>query len=963
MRALMRWSRRAQSELIAGVLILAVLFAAVVPLMLRIQVSTISRQENIINKAKFLQLRDEETLTLGFVPQTLQSSGIFPGIWINNTGPIPVTLRTLILIDKATGKIAYMLDFTQIGTPAASSVVEWAIINPGTPNSKPLTGGTYPTLQPGDSLLIKLALTADQVNKYYFKVVTARGNVLPNTRAGAAYSAPSSVAAASTVGSEKNWKGLFYPISGFKLIGYDQIVKSSSLTLLRGSNYVDAQLDFSTSLIWNDPQHPGFYMITVRPSIYDPNDYNPWHYWSIDPGMFLYIEDSSGFHNYFTVGNYSLGSWEINGLYPDLVYGKYYLVFTGFMGTYQFEEGKYMEWEKGLFKDTLLKNVTYTSNFIMGYFADMYMCPASDFNPLSSTSLSSCTLLVSGSLSNDISNSTTGLIRKEDLDKNGVPEVVLDTISGNVSNTWYNRELDTLALKIMVSKDITNADYIKVSAKITSYWVFYFSANTYIDISSVRKLRIAMIAIYKLNPQTGEWVLSGYKDLLFSLAKPRTFIFNAVFPVNRSDIYRVAVFLYDPYIEIGDPTSDYAGYIEFRVGLEHLFVEWGVNNKYFGNTPTVYLLALPNYAAEGIGNSNDSMEKLLNLVESKLELAGVNNYIVINNETLLNDVLLSNPPKDAIVINLHGMESPINPAGALGNISKYGWVWVNIVGYPPVRPPGVNVTTIFRKAFSVISITGKYYNTSNYNPSSPNYNEILNDNLPTLFFEDTEQSINYTDHTIFNGKPWPFETTYKDVNYFAVHWVVTVNVYVPGTYEVTAINDDGMIILLDGNQILYDWNLHGPVLHNITVSLSPGIHRFDIAYFENTGWARAYFNLSFVSSSSANLVVNSAGGITAEAGPNWSGLVNMFGLYNLPSTVWSNYSITTTYTPCCVFYNTSDGKIVSAAWAEGNGYIVVNALPPIDWTGTDPYATDPDLDATLAVFTALYIWSHFKSAG
>ncbi len=149
--------------------------------------------------------------------------------------------------------------------------------------------------------------------------------------------------------------------------------------------------------------------------------------------------------------------------------------------------------------------------------------------------------------------------------------------------------------------------------------------------------------------------------------------------------------------------------------------------------------------------------------------------------------------------------------------------------------------------FSIISIIGKYYNTSNYNPAKPDYKKILNDELPTEFFSDTERTIDYTDHPYYGGKPWPFINAYKDVNCFAAHWVVTVRVNTPGIYRVDAVSDDGIIIMLDrGKQVVSDWSLHGPKSYREDIYLSKGIHRFDVVYYENYGIARASFRLSFV---------------------------------------------------------------------------------------------------------------------
>ncbi len=698
-----RLSRKAQSELIAGVLILAVLFTAVIPLMLRIQMSTLSRQENIISKAKFLQLRNEETLTISGVPQTQQNllRGIFPGIWINNTGSVPVTLHTLMLINKTTGKIVSIIDLSQIGAPqVASSIVEWAVINPGTPNHESLVKGVYPTLQPGDSLLIKLAIPANRASQYYFRIVTARGNVLPNAGTGAAYLVPPSTLAGGGGGA---WRGMFYPTSGFKLIGADQILSHASVWAERPAGRANEGVvkDVTLSYILDDYEHPGYYKVGYRNCT------------QTVMGQWCTLIEYRGFLGTFYMGD---GFVYVDGYYMQ----------------------KYVN--GALVSDPGVKIYQYP-----GKFGEVY-----------------------------------------DYDGNGVKELALNTMYNDSDNDGNNYD-DVMLMKILIDKDITNADYIRISAKITYDYYMYITGGSY---NYMPDLRIFYVAIYRYTPQG--WRFVHYKDMPFSKQGPRSFIFDAIFPLNRSDIYRVVVMLLDPYRYTG------SRYYEFYVGLEYLLVEWGINNPYFKNLPTVYLLALDDYAAQGIGGGNvtDDLQKLASLVENKLLSVGISNYIVIKNESLLDNLLINNPPKNAIVINLHGMQSPIDPATVMDYVKNDGWIWVNIVGYPPVCPP--------------------------------------------------------------------------------------------------------------------------------------------------------------------NLVVDTSGNITAGVGANWEGMVDAFSLYNLQNAVWSNYSIVVASpnaNPTYVFYiNASEKKIVSAAWAEGNGFIVINSLPPIDWTGKDPHGTNPDFDATLAVFTALYIW-------
>jgi len=193
----------------------------------------------------------------------------------------------------------------------------------------------------------------------------------------------------------------------------------------------------------------------------------------------------------------------------------------------------------------------------------------------------------------------------------------------------------------------------------------------------------------------------------------------------------------------------------------------------------------------------------------------------------------------------------------------------------------LDLMPVVQNAFSIISITGKYYHTENYNPAHPDYSKILNDELPTKFFEDTEKSIDYTDHSAYGGRPWPFVGTYKDVNCFAVHWEVEVKVNVPGMYVVNAISDDGIKIFLDGNrQIISDWTLHGPRHYSQTIYLSRGTHKFDIVYYENYGIARAYFSLNFISNSAEQITNTGWDAVVYDLTHyNW-GSLNLAKLYN-----------------------------------------------------------------------------------
>ncbi len=701
---------RGQSELIAGVIILSVIFTAVVPLMLRIQVSTISRQNAVLDKAKFLQLRAEEALSLGGVPQTQENvrKGIFPGIWINNTGTVPVTLHTLVLIDKDTGKPQYLIDMSEIGKPwEIGSLIEWAVINPGT-SREDLVKGEYPVLRPGDSLLIKLSLTAEEAGKYYFSVVTARGNVLPHSGV-LAYVVPP----ATLGGGGGEWKGLFYPVSGFRMIGAEDILSHSSVVgerpLGRADDGVVNNVEYS--YIYDDYDHPGYYRV----------------------GYILRTGEHVEYRGF--IGTFYMGEDSQRG------------------GLYVYIDGYYIQ------------KLVYDSD---GHLIENETAPVK------------------------IYQYPGKFATVEDYDENNVKELALDTISGDADEDG-NADDDVMLMRILVDKDITHADYIHISAKVV--YDYYVHVVQPTEQNYRADLRIFYVAIYRYTSKG--WRFVHYKDMPFSAHGPRSFAFEATFPLNRSDIYRMAIILLDPY------RSTVRDYYEFYVGLEYLYAEWGINNPYLQNLPTIYLLALDNYTAGGIGGGNETedLHKLTKLVEDELMSVGASNYLVINNEELLNNLLLKNPPKNAIIINLHGTQSPIDPSIVKDNIYNNGWIWVNIVGDPPVKPD--------------------------------------------------------------------------------------------------------------------------------------------------------------------NVILDSSSNVSATTGADWDGMVRKFSLYNLKESVWSNYSAIETGAnpPSFVFYeNASEKRAVSAAWKYGEGYIIVNSLPPLDWEGEDPHGTNPTFDATLAAFTSLYIWYLTKSS-
>ena len=134
--------RKAQAELIAGLIILSVIFAVTISLLLKIQGSIRTMQIQTSQKMEFIDKRSQEVLSISGVPNTwvFGAGNLYPAIWINNTGAIPVTLHTLVLINSETGNAEYLID---MANPSANPIVEWAMLNPGTGKERYVSGG-YP---------------------------------------------------------------------------------------------------------------------------------------------------------------------------------------------------------------------------------------------------------------------------------------------------------------------------------------------------------------------------------------------------------------------------------------------------------------------------------------------------------------------------------------------------------------------------------------------------------------------------------------------------------------------------------------------------------------------------------------------------------------------------------------------------------------------------------------------------
>ncbi len=622
---------RGQAGVIGGIVIIAILFSIALPLILQYQRSGQKVVEGSTKKAELMEKRIDEILTVRGIPITQETllSGLAPGFWVNNTGSIPVSIKR-IWLTYSNGTIYAIIDMAD---PLQSGIIESITINPGTPYAYTISStdqGTLPVLQPGDSMHVKLKPLPD-LDQIYIHVESGLGVMHPRIGEGQPL-VPQATGGGTSGGTGGTWKGIYMPISGIKLVGYKELMASGRVEAWTppirvyseqytwfGLTLEPSTFSYSESFIFDDPQYPGLYMIRVKAS---SSFYV--HYYNYETGEEDDVPISSG----------------------------EYVCIRGFVGTY---------------------DVDYFSGW--AFEIDVGTSPSCGNPIVKGTSKRNVTAL-------GINIYDGGL----DYDGNGVDELVMFSHLNGPLVTELDTDADSeggpqpdaLVWEYMVSRDISNSDFIKVTGKVNYYWTatYYGSCP-----STFRHLKIFAVVIYEY--VNGSWIISQYKDYEYTSEKPRQYNFEAVFPVNRTGIYRVGILFYDNYRDFDG--EGYSCYIDFTYTLEHLLVEYGVNNPFFTETPAVYILAINGYPTDSIG-TYDNVTELANLVEQYLESMGISSYVLVDTPQKYEDLLIDNPPKNAIIINLHGSVIPVISGMDITDIhnliAQNGWIWVSVADKP-----------------------------------------------------------------------------------------------------------------------------------------------------------------------------------------------------------------------------------------------------------------------------------------
>ena len=678
----LRRASRGQAEVIGGLVVLLLIFMFAVPILLNSYYSTQKTVESSKLEATRRAVAFNERLSIQAVDPNSEfavRADLIPGVFINNTGTVDVTLDRLYLIDVVNNTIYAVFDL-RYARPLLNPLIDKMLIDvdPTGAGTPPPPAGQPITLKPGQNLLIVFNDTILPVApNLVVRVESATGVLHPLTSAGQGdvQLYPGRPGAVGLAGAGA-WRGIFAPQSGFQLRGAQELLKVGEAFAWVPPLYVYADvdsdsryepdlLDYSFSFIYEDPDYPGLYFIRV----------------GVDEWTFLFVIWAL----YGTVD----GAWVVPGDTIEL---------RGFVGTYEPGGG-------GTYFNGYAFAVRIYDSLGRLKFAWPERWGYASLDPV---------VLESGP-----SPLGQGSIAVTDFDGNGVEEVTVysylngpnydSTINVDADDDAYavaNDYLrDVLVWTYMVSRDISGVDFIRVTAKINYYWTTVFNPNTGCPDWDYRDLKIFAVVVFKYDPESGSWRVHQYQNFGYTSEKPVQFQPTVTFPVDRGGTYRVGVMFYDNY-------RDWDAYglscwTDFTMTLEHVIVEYGVVNPLFRESPPLYIVAIPDPTLiQGIGEYDymlarnlsdldtakvEAQAELLKKIEEELNYAGVAGYTIIRDEeTLYNLLFNANPPKYAIILWLQG-EVPVSQVLSVYGVSEsdvksmmsnYNWVFVWVSGEP-----------------------------------------------------------------------------------------------------------------------------------------------------------------------------------------------------------------------------------------------------------------------------------------
>ncbi len=131
----------------------------------------------------------------------------------------------------------------------------------------------------------------------------------------------------------------------------------------------------------------------------------------------------------------------------------------------------------------------------------------------------------------------------------------------------------------------------------------------------------------------------------------------------------------------------------------------------------------------------------------------------------------------------------------------------------------------------IIGFNATYYDISSL-PTISDVGDIVR--YGQVILSKIDSIIDFTDNSYYGGSSWGLPKTDR----FAAIYKGFIYMKSPGVCSFNVLVDDGIIIYVDGEEVLKSWKLQAPTSYTATVPLGPGVHNITICYFENYGIAR-----------------------------------------------------------------------------------------------------------------------------
>ncbi|AEM38453.1 hypothetical protein Pyrfu_0583 [Pyrolobus fumarii 1A] len=705
---------RSQGVLIGGVILLMLLVAVVLPLILRLNTTAAMIGESVRLASQVKMQAMKEKVQVAF-----KYNDTYTGILVNNTGTVKVIIEKVIILNLTTGQpISDPLICGENGGICGIINIADADKNPLVSFAAPfidnckvgiLRRGKYSpatldcldgtnrvaVLEPGDVLFVSIdpAILPLLINKTVIYAESAYGVIHPVV---SPPPRPGAGGAGLPVPSSAIPRGLYTPITGFILWGYEDLINYTYVQAMR----------------------PPYRISTIgpHPDISVLGEY--------DNGQRLYCGGVPFYTAGFSVDyNEHLGTYRITFTVSSICWFRdcYLYVYTAYGGT------------PGWLAIRLWPNRVYT---IVGYVgaiglmspeqvltrrAAVVYCPFGTDAQLLILDGWAYQILENGKpldigqpaylpYPQSLSELTaSGGVSESDVDENNITELKVSTFKYGI--TWdaldadgssssmysyyvdeeYAYSDDVVVYNITLLRDITGVDAIQVAVKATLRYNYLLFTDFTPDPMAYISKPIIAVALLKLDRKTYKWRIVNMETKEFSIGMPKTFWINVMFPVNSSDVYRIAIYVYDPYglLNIGTDAvhgwcetpvatrrgsvscSSYYTFmstIETKLHIEHIIVQYYVYNPLLRKIPAVYLVNITGvpywpsgvntaYGTFGVINETMLSDYWSWLLEYMHRL-GIYPIIVNNWDEF--KVLLGSPdaPVDAIVIFMHG---PILP--------------------------------------------------------------------------------------------------------------------------------------------------------------------------------------------------------------------------------------------------------------------------------------------------------------